>query len=412
MSGLKRSSSMHISSMRVGARFLIACTLIVLSGAIMLHQTASPQKILAATPAVKIMPLGDSITGSPGCWRALLWNNLQNTGYTNINFVGTQPPQGCAIPYDGDNEGHGGALATNIVSLNELPGWLAATNPDIVLMHLGTNDAWNNIATNTILAAYSTLVDQMRANNPHMKILVAQIIPMNPSGCSYCAQGVIALDAAIPAWASSKSTAQSPVIAVDQWTGFNDSTDTVDGVHPNDSGNQKIAARWYPPLTAQLNTLLTPTPITATPTGTTPTPSPTPTMTPTPGKTPTPSPTPTITPSPTSTPGTGNACKVTYTIQNQWPGGFTTNVTLTNTGSTTLNGWTLAFTFPTTSQQVGQGWSATWAQSGQRVTATSLAWNSSLAPGASTAIGFNGTFGSSNPSPTGFTVNSITCTNG
>ena len=403
---------MHISSMRVGARFLIACTLIVLSGAIMLHETASPQKVQAATPAVKIMPLGDSITGSPGCWRALLWNNLQNTGYTNINFVGTQPPQGCGIPYDGDNEGHGGALATNIVSLNELPGWLSATNPDIVLMHLGTNDVWNNIATNTILAAYSTLVDQMRANNPRMKILVAQIIPMNPSGCSYCAQGVIALDAAIPAWASSKSTAQSPIIVVDQWTGFNDSTDTVDGVHPNDSGNQKIAARWYPPLTAQLNTLLTPVPVTATPTGTTPTPSPTPTMTPTPGKTPTPSPTPTITPSPTSTPGTGNACKVGYTIQNQWPGGFTANVTLTNTGSTTLNGWTLAFTFPTTSQQVGQGWSATWAQAGQHVTATGLAWNSSLAPGASTAIGFNGTFGSSNPSPTGFTVNSTTCTNG
>jgi lysophospholipase L1-like esterase len=403
---------MQISYIRFGARCLIACTMIALSGAIMLHQVASPQKVQAATPAIKIMPLGDSITGSPGCWRALLWNNLQNTGYTNINFVGTQPPQGCGIPYDGDNEGHGGALATNIVSLNELPGWLSATNPDIVLMHLGTNDVWSNIATNTILTAYSTLIDQMRANNPHMKILVAQIIPMNPSGCSYCAQGVIALDAAIPAWASSKTTAQSPIIVVDQWTGFDDSTDTVDGVHPNDSGNQKIAARWYPPLTAQLNTLLTPVPSTATPTGTTPTPNPTPTMTPTPGKTPTPGSTPTMTPSPTATPSTGSACKVTYTIQNQWPGGFTTNVTLTNTGSTALNGWTLAFTFPTTSQQIGQGWSATWAQTGQQVTATGLAWNSSLAAGASTAIGFNGTFGSSNPLPTSFTLNGVSCTKG
>jgi cellulase/cellobiase CelA1 len=223
---------------------------------------------------------------------------------------------------------------------------------------------------------------------------------------------VIALDAAIPAWASSKTTAQSPIIAVDQWTGFVDSTDTVDGVHPNDAGNQKMAARWYPPLTAQLNTLMTPVPSTATPTGTTPTPSPTPIMTPTPGKTPTPSPTPTMTPSPTSTPASGNACKVAYTIQNQWPGGFTTNVTLTNTGSTALNGWTFAFTFPTTSQQVGQGWSATWAQAGQQVTATGLAWNSSLAAGASTAIGFNGTFGSSNPLPTSFTLNGVSCTKG
>src|SRR3982751_4465452 len=64
----------------------------------------------AATP-VRIMPLGDSITGSPGCWRALLWNRLQSTGFTDIDFVGTLPPQGCAVPYDGDNEGHGGILA-------------------------------------------------------------------------------------------------------------------------------------------------------------------------------------------------------------------------------------------------------------------------------------------------------------
>jgi len=409
---------MQISSMRGGTRFFIACTLIVLSGVLLFYQASSPQKVQAATPAIKIMPLGDSITGSPGCWRALLWNNLQNTGYTNINFVGTLPPQGCGIPYDGDNEGHGGALATNIVSLNELPGWLSATNPDIVLMHLGTNDAWNNIATNTILAAYSTLVDQMRVNNPRMRILVAQIIPMNPSGCSYCAQNVVALDAAIPAWASAKSTAQSPIIVVDQWTGFNDATDTVDGVHPNSTtGIQKMAAKWYPPLVAQLNMLMTPVPSTPTP-GLTPTmtPSPTPgttpTPSPTPGKTPTPSPTPTITPSPTATPVGGSACKITYTIQNQWPGGFTTNVTLTNTSATSWNGWALTFAFPTTSQQVGQGWSATWSQAGQQVTATAMSWNSSLAAGASTSVGFNGTFGSSNPLPASFAINGVNCTKG
>ncbi len=394
---------------RIDARFLIACALIILSGVAMMGFTAHSQKVQAASPAVRIMPLGDSITGSPGCWRALLWNNLQNTGYTNIHFVGTQPPQGCGIPYDGDNEGHGGALATNIVSLNELPGWLSATNPDIVLMHLGTNDVWSNIATSTILTAYSTLIDQMRANNPNMKILVAQIIPINPSGCTYCAQGVIALDAAIPAWARAKSTAQSPIVVVDQWTGFDDSTDTVDGVHPNDAGNQKIASKWYPPLVAQLNTLMTPGPSTPTPT---PTSAVTPTPSPTPAATPTPSPTPTSTPVPTSTPGTGSACKVAYVVQNQWPGGFTTSVTVTNTGSTAFNGWTLAFTFPNASQLVSQGWSATWAQSGQQVTAVNLAWNKALAAGASSGIGFNGTFGSSNPVPASFTLNGVTCAKG
>ena len=101
-------------------------------------------------------------------------------------------------------------------------------------------------------------------------------------------------------------------------------------------------------------------------------------------------------------------CSVTYTVQNQWPGGFTAAVTVQNLG-TALNGWTLAFTFPAAGQQVGQAWSATWAQSGQHVTATNLSYNGSLATGASTGIGFNGTWTTSNPVPTAFTLNGVTC---
>lgn len=206
----------------------------------------------SAQVQTRIMPLGDSITGSPGCWRALLWNDLQSAGFTGIDFVGTLPPQGCGIPYDGDNEGHGGILATDIANQNLLPGWLAATHPDIVLMHLGTNDVWAARSPDAILAAFSTLVDQMRAQNPNMQILVAQILPMNPGNCTACGDRVIALDAAIPSWAAGKTTAQSPIVVVDQWTGFSTATDTMDGVHPGDSGNRKIADRWLPALTARL----------------------------------------------------------------------------------------------------------------------------------------------------------------
>src|SRR4051794_29280857 len=160
---------------------------------------AAPPAVSAQAPApVRIMPLGDSITGSPGCWRALLWNRLQSSGYTNIDMVGTLPAQGCGVSYDGDNEGHGGYLATNIANQNLLPGWLSATHPDIVLMPLGTNDVWSNIAPSTILASFTTLVGQMRASNPGMKILVAQILPMNPSSCGECGARVVAFNAAIP----------------------------------------------------------------------------------------------------------------------------------------------------------------------------------------------------------------------
>ncbi|MEN3304169.1 MAG: hypothetical protein V7603_371, partial [Micromonosporaceae bacterium] len=115
---------------------------------------------LSATTPVKIMPLGDSITGSPGCWRALLWNRRQLSGVTDLVCVGSRPPPGCAVSFVGDHEGHGGILATNRANQNQLPPWLAATKPDIVVMHLGTNDVWSNLAPATILAAFSTLVDQ------------------------------------------------------------------------------------------------------------------------------------------------------------------------------------------------------------------------------------------------------------
>ncbi|KAJ1306524.1 hypothetical protein OPQ81_007525 [Rhizoctonia solani] len=199
--------------------------------------------VLAVT---KVMFLGDSITGSPGCWRALLWTQLTNAGKTNIDMVGTLPAQGCGIPYDGDNEGHGGYLATGIANQNLLPGWLAATTPDVVAMTLGTNDVWSSIAPATILAAFSKLVDQMRASKPTMKILVAQILPMNPSGCTECNQRVIAFNAEIPAWAKNKTTSASPITVVNLYAGFNTTTDTYDGVHPNENGNAKIAASYYP----------------------------------------------------------------------------------------------------------------------------------------------------------------------
>lgn len=208
---------------------------------------------IVATEPVRIMPLGDSITGSPGCWRALLWNQLRNNGHTDVDFVGTQAPQGCGFPYDGEHEGHGGALVTTVAEQNQLPPWLAAADPDVVLMHFGTNDVWSNRPTASILAAYRTLVDQMRAQNPGVAVLVAQIIPMNPSGCAECGARVADLNAAIPGWAASVSTAQSPVVVVDQWTGFSTASDTYDGVHPNASGDQKMASGWYPALSAVLS---------------------------------------------------------------------------------------------------------------------------------------------------------------
>ena len=49
----------------------------------------------------------------------------------------------------------------------------------------------------------------------------------------------------IPGWATTRATAASPITVVDQSSGFDDATDTEDGVHSNDSGSIKIATSWY-----------------------------------------------------------------------------------------------------------------------------------------------------------------------
>ncbi|WP_327038258.1 cellulase family glycosylhydrolase [Micromonospora maris] len=101
-------------------------------------------------------------------------------------------------------------------------------------------------------------------------------------------------------------------------------------------------------------------------------------------------------------------CSVTYTT-NSWSNGFTANVTVTNLGDA-IGNWTLGFSFPDSGQRVTQGWSAIWSQSGNAVTARSESWNGNLATGASTSIGFNGSFTGSNPSPAAFTLNGVPCT--
>ncbi|GLU48585.1 glycoside hydrolase family 9 protein [Nocardiopsis ansamitocini] len=105
--------------------------------------------------------------------------------------------------------------------------------------------------------------------------------------------------------------------------------------------------------------------------------------------------------------GGDSACRVAYTA-NTWQGGFTGSVRLTNTGDTPRSGWQLTFAFAA-GQTLTNGWNAQWSQSGNTVTATSLAWNNTLAPGASVDLGFNGAWSGSNPAPTGFTLNGATC---
>ncbi|KAF1994810.1 carbohydrate esterase family 3 protein [Amniculicola lignicola CBS 123094] len=207
------------------------------------HLTVA-QNVTTTASNVKIMAFGASIVGAPGCWRAMLWKKLQDSDIKNTDFVGSNKAPDCGFPYDGENEGHAGALAIEYASKGNLTGWLAAAKPDVIVMHVGTNDVVQNKPTADIITAYGTLVDQMRNSKPTIKIIVSR----NPIPFRYTESRVPALNDAIAAWAPTKSTSQSRIWIVDNFTGFNATSDTVDGEHPNNAGDAKIANKFYQPL--------------------------------------------------------------------------------------------------------------------------------------------------------------------
>ncbi|WBB72531.1 cellulose binding domain-containing protein [Micromonospora sp. WMMD1128] len=114
---------------------------------------------------------------------------------------------------------------------------------------------------------------------------------------------------------------------------------------------------------------------------------------------------------PTTPPPSGNAaCTVTYKA-NTWNSGFTADVTVKNTGNSTINGWTMNYNLPS-GQTITSSWNATVTQSGSAVTARNLNYNGTLSPGASTSFGYQGNLNGSYSSPSSFTLNGTTCARG
>ncbi|UOE43682.1 glycoside hydrolase family 6 protein [Agromyces larvae] len=102
-------------------------------------------------------------------------------------------------------------------------------------------------------------------------------------------------------------------------------------------------------------------------------------------------------------------CAIEYLVHGTWPGGFNTQIWVKNTGTTAINGWELEWAFRG-DLGVGNGWSADWSQQGSVVTASSLAWNAALAPGARTTIGFIGNGADPATVPWLFELNGAPCT--
>ena len=120
------------------------------------------------------------------------------------------------------------------------------------------------------------------------------------------------------------------------------------------------------------------------------------------------SPGPSVSATTSAPPGGGPGPRVGYAMST-WASGFTASITITNTGTSAINGWTLSFALPP-GQSITSGWSATFAPATGQVNARNVSYNGTLAPGATVEIGFQATHTGNTAEPAAFTLNGTACT--
>jgi hypothetical protein len=105
----------------------------------------------------------------------------------------------------------------------------------------------------------------------------------------------------------------------------------------------------------------------------------------------------------------GLSCHVDYTVNSQWNVAFDAGISIKNTGTTPINGWSLGWTW-SGNQQITQAWNSTFAQHGANAMLSNASWNATVVPGDTIkGIGFNASYSGTNRAPSTFSVNGTPC---
>ena len=210
------------------------------------------------------MPLGDSITfgvgSTGGGYRVELFRQAVADQH-DITFVGVVGPGGGSNTPNGPNmvggqafprshEGFSGFTisgggAGSLAGLVDAA--IAQTNPNIVLLMIGTNDVNGNIDLANAPNRLGALLDKIIADAPNALLAVAQIIPTTNAGTN---MRVVPYNAAIPGLVQARAMAGKHVILVDMFTPFNTTPNFAtalmnDNLHPKDAGYVVMAQTWY-----------------------------------------------------------------------------------------------------------------------------------------------------------------------
>jgi lysophospholipase L1-like esterase len=239
-----------------GAPLFTRC-LAVLAGALLIAGTGCAQARSPVTAGhrpvarpsprqpLRVMPLGDSITDgllTLGGYRSDLWQYLTADGMS-VDFVGSRssgPPQ----LGDHDDEGHPGWRIDQVTS--HARAWLLRYRPDVVLLHIGTNDVIQRRAMRRAPARLAALIDLITTTLPDVRVYVATIIPLRDPRFE---AGVRRYNAAIPRVVAERAAMGHRVKLVNMHRAITRADLSPDGIHPTGGGYSKMAARWYAALT-------------------------------------------------------------------------------------------------------------------------------------------------------------------
>ena len=200
---------------------------------------------LLNTSKIKIMPLGDSITQGIHInsknigYRRDLYNLLKSNGY-QIDLVGSMH-DGSVSDFDKDDEGHGGYRADQI--RDSVYYWLSLNPPDIILLHVGTNDISQKETPYNVSLEIDQILDQIDLfeldNDYRIKVIVAKII----NHFDY-QENVRALNNYISSNVENRFKDGDYIFLADIYSSLNDKRYFLDNVHPNESGYNVMAETW------------------------------------------------------------------------------------------------------------------------------------------------------------------------
>ena len=197
----------------------------------------------------RIMPLGDSITRGMGGdppytgYRDDLYQKLVNDGW-DFDFVGSQSD---GSGFDADHEGHGGWKADDILA--NIDTWLSDSAPDVVLLHIGTNDISAGEPNSQTINEIEDILDHIYAYNSQISILLCKLIPRLETPANEYIRNQ-ELNGLIEDLYDTKKNQGFYIYLVDQYSAFMENSDwrteyMIDNVHPNDAGYAVMADTYF-----------------------------------------------------------------------------------------------------------------------------------------------------------------------